>query len=118
MAKMKLEDMPTYLKSLPLVDLAQLADSCSFSRWHFHRSFVRKFGETPLELLTRQRILTAQSLLRRTDLSVTEICFEVGFESLGTFSSRFSKLVGQSPTEYRKASRRPVPFCLARGWAD
>ena len=71
------------------------------SRYHFARSFAATYGETPMRYLTRRRIERAQDLLRSANLTVTEVCMLVGFSSLGSFSSRFRELVGESPTEYR-----------------
>ena len=71
------------------------------SKYHFARCFEAAYGETPIRYLTRRRIERAQDLLRAANLTVTEICMAVGFSSLGSFSTRFSALVGESPTQYR-----------------
>jgi AraC-like DNA-binding protein len=69
---------------------------------HFSREFRRAFGEAPYSYLMTRRIERAMALLRQGDLSVTEVCFEVGCSSLGTFSTRFNELVGMSPSAYRR----------------
>lgn len=87
------------------------------SAGHLSREFRRVYGESPYSYLMTRRIERAMTLLRRGDLSVTEICFTVGFSSLGTFSSRFSQLVGVSPSAYREDPSRSVegiPACLAK----
>jgi AraC-like DNA-binding protein len=83
------------------LDLGQLADVAAMSRFHFARSFEAAYGETPIRYLTRRRIERAQDLLRLANLTVTEICMAVGFASLGSFSSRFTQLVGEGPAAYR-----------------
>lgn len=83
------------------IDLDQLARVAGLSKFHFVRSFESAYGETPIRYLTRRRIERAQDLLRNANLTVTEICVLVGFASLGSFSSRFRQLVGESPTAYR-----------------
>ena len=86
--------------SAPL-HLDQLAAVARISRSHFATSFEATYGETPIRYLTRRRIERAQDLLRTANLTVTEVCVAVGFASLGSFSSRFKELVGESPTAYR-----------------
>lgn len=84
---------------------------------HLSREFRRVYGEPPYSYLMTRRIERAMTLLRRGDLSITDICFAVGFSSLGTFSTRFSELVGVSPSAYRddpSGSTRGIPPCLAR----
>jgi transcriptional regulator GlxA family with amidase domain len=83
------------------LNLEQLAHVAGVSKYHFARSFEESYGETPIRYLTRRRIERAQDLLRFANLTVTEICMLVGFSSLGSFSARFSALVGESPTAYR-----------------
>lgn len=83
------------------LDLDQLAAVAGVSKFHFVRSFEQTYGETPIRYLTRRRIERAQDLLRSANLTVTEVCMLVGFASLGSFSSRFAQLVGESPTAYR-----------------
>jgi transcriptional regulator GlxA family with amidase domain len=83
------------------LDLEALADAASVSKYHFARCFAETYGETPMRYLTRRRIERAQDLLRSANLTITEVCMLVGFSSLGSFSSRFRELVGESPSEYR-----------------
>ena len=83
------------------LDLDGLAAVAGVSKYHFARCFEAAYGETPIRYLTRRRIERAQDLLRHANLTVTEICCAVGFASLGSFSSRFRQMVGESPTAYR-----------------
>ena len=83
------------------LDLDRLAAVAGVSKYHFVRSFEQTYGETPIRYLTRRRIERAQDLLRSANLTVTEICMLVGFASLGSFSTRFTQLVGESPRAYR-----------------
>ncbi len=83
------------------LDLDALADAAHVSKYHFARCFTETYGESPMRYLTRRRIERAQDLLRSANLNVTEVCMMVGFTSLGSFSSRFRELVGESPTQYR-----------------
>jgi AraC-like DNA-binding protein len=83
------------------LDLDRLARVAGVSKFHFARSFEATYGETPIRYLTRRRVERAQDLLRAANLTVTEVCMAVGFASLGSFSSRFTALVGESPTAYR-----------------
>ena len=83
------------------LDLDALADTAHVSKYHFTRCFTQAYGETPMRYLTRRRIERAQDLLRSANLTVTEVCMMVGFSSLGSFSSRFRDLVGETPTQYR-----------------
>jgi AraC-like DNA-binding protein len=89
--------------ALPL-DVEALARDAHMSAGHFSREFRRAYGESPYSYLMTRRIERAMALLRRGDLSVTEVCFEVGCASLGTFSSRFTELVGVPPSVYRQES--------------
>jgi AraC-like DNA-binding protein len=103
------------------LDLEAMAREAGYSRFHFARAFAAAYGETPRAYLTRRRIERAKTLLRTANLSVTEICALVGFESLGSFSSRFRRLVGQSPTEYRQSAvgpgaAPPIPGCVVLMW--
>jgi AraC-like DNA-binding protein len=102
------------------LDIEWLAGSLGLSRAHFIRSFRDTFGETPHRYLQRRRLERAMALLRETDSSVTEICLDVGFASLGTFSRTFREVVGESPRQYRERSRRAVragvPGCIAMIW--
>ena len=100
------------------LDIPALAKIAIVSEAHFIRVFRATFGETPHRYLQRRRVERAMSLLRETDRSVTEICFDVGFSSLGTFSRTFTAIVGESPTSYRSdaADLRAVPACFAKAW--
>lgn len=83
------------------LDLDAIARRACLSRFHFQREFKRTFDETPHQYLTRVRIDRARELLETSDQSVTNICLEVGFQSLGSFSSLFRKRVGHAPARYR-----------------
>ena len=83
------------------LDLDEVARVAGVSKYYFARCFEATYGETPMRYLTRRRIERAQDLLRVANLTVTEVCMLVGFASLGSFSARFSALVGESPTAYR-----------------
>ncbi|WAU84978.1 helix-turn-helix transcriptional regulator [Streptomyces sp. Qhu-G9] len=99
------------------LDVPMLARTALMSPGHFQRSFRAAFGETPYSYLMTRRIERAKALLRRGDLSVTEVCFAVGCTSLGSFSSRFTELVGESPSAYRARSHEPgaaIPACVAK----
>jgi len=96
------------------IPLDRAAREACLSPFHFQRTFARVFGETPHDFLTRLRMDRARRLLAAGDLPVTEICFEVGYRSVGTFSSRFASLTGQSPTDFRREARRFI--APARGW--
>jgi AraC-like DNA-binding protein len=99
------------------LDIARLARIAMVSEAHFIRTFRATFGETPHRYLQRRRVERAMFLLVQTDRSVTEICFDVGFTSLGTFSRTFRAVVGETPSEYR-AHHEPkaVPNCFAMAW--
>lgn len=84
------------------LNVEALAREALMSVGHFSRSFREAFGESPYSYLMTRRIERAMALLRGSDLTVTEICFEVGYSSLGTFSTRFSELVGVPPSTYRR----------------
>src|SRR3954470_24099788 len=84
------------------LDVEALARGVHLSAGHLSRAFRAAFGESPYSYLMTRRIERAMTLLRRGDMSVTDVCFEVGCTSLGTFSTRFSELVGMSPSQYRK----------------
>lgn len=88
------------------LDVDALARDALMSSGHFSRAFRRAYGESPYAYLMTRRIERAMTLLRRGDLSVTEICFAVGCSSLGTFTTRFTELVGVPPTTYRRESAR------------
>ncbi len=99
------------------LDVETLARTALMSSGHFSRSFRAAYGETPYSYLMTRRIERAMTLLRRGDLSVTEVCFEVGCQSLGTFSTRFTELVGESPSAYRARDHswtEALPACLVR----
>lgn len=83
------------------LDLDALAAVAGVSKFHFARCFGATYGETPIRYLTRRRIERAQDLLRNANLTVTEVCMVVGFTSLGSFSTRFTRVVGETPTAYR-----------------
>ena len=96
------------------LDLEELARAANFSRYHFLRAFRRAFHATPYEYLTRKRVERAKELLAGGELTVTEICLEVGFESLGSFSTLFHRIVGWSPSIYRARAwemrKNPLKF--------
>ena len=103
------------------VDLDAMAGAAGLSRHHFARSFRACFGETPGAYMSRRRVERAKDLLRSANLTVTEICLMVGFQSLGSFSSRFRELVGCSPTAYRHRQVAahggpPIPGCILMAW--
>ena len=100
------------------LDVPALARSAHVSPAHFSRSFRAAFGETPHQYLLRRRLERAKALLRRPELSVTDVCVAVGFSSLGSFSTQFRRFVGVSPTTYRERSEHDalsrVPGCLVK----
>jgi transcriptional regulator GlxA family with amidase domain len=99
------------------LDVEALARGVNISAGHLSREFRLAYGESPYSYLMTRRIERAMALLRRGDLSVTEVCFEVGCLSLGTFSTRFTELVGMSPTTYRSQEARAtagMPSCVAK----
>lgn len=99
------------------LDVAALARAALMSQAHFSRQFRQTYGETPYGYLMTRRIERAKALLRRGDLSVTEVCMAVGCTSLGSFSARFTELVGETPTAYRAndhSALARVPGCIAR----
>jgi transcriptional regulator GlxA family with amidase domain len=100
------------------LDIASLAKIAYVSEAHFIRVFRATFGETPHRYLQRRRVERAMFLLRETDRTVTDICFDVGFSSLGSFSRTFTDIVGDPPTTYRwrAADLRAVPACFAKAW--
>ena len=101
---------------LPL-DVEALARGASMSAGHLSREFKLAYGESPYAYLMTRRIERAMALLRRGDLSVTDVCFAVGCSSLGTFSSRFTELVGMPPSTYRRREARAtagMPSCVAK----
>ena len=102
------------------LDIAALARSASVSETYFSRSFKSAFGETPHQYLMSRRMERAMALLRAGDLTVTEVCFAVGFSSLGSFSTQFRRFVGDTPSAYRQrdghADLAKVPSCYVRMW--
>jgi AraC-like DNA-binding protein len=111
-----------YTRRLTLDEAARVA---CLSPYHFHRLFSSAFKETPHDFLTRRRIQDAQHRLILDNEPVTEICFSLGYESLGSFSSRFRRVVGNSPANYRKDVRRvfavpalwrvqTIPYCFVQ----
>lgn len=122
---MDLEDLVRLRRARDLIDreyerpldVPALARAAHMSEGHFSRSFKKAFGETPYFYLMSRRIERAKALLRRGDMSVTDVCMAVGCTSLGSFSSRFSELVGESPSSYQKRSHDDsagIPPCVAR----
>jgi AraC-like DNA-binding protein len=91
------------------LDVEALARGAHMSAGHLSREFRKAYGESPYSYLMTRRIERAMALLRRGDLSVTEVCFAVGCSSLGTFSTRFSELVGVPPSEYRRQAAEGAP---------
>ncbi len=99
------------------LDVAAIARAAFMSPAHFSRRFRAAYGETPYTYLMTRRIERAKALLRRGDMSVTEVCLAVGCTSLGSFSARFTEVVGEPPTAYRARDHSglaDVPGCLAR----
>jgi AraC-like DNA-binding protein len=101
------------------LDVPALARVALMSTAHFSRQFRAAYGETPYNYLMTRRIERAKALLRRGDLTVTEVCLAVGCTSLGSFSSRFTEIVGETPSAYRArrhAGSAEIPSCLAKLW--
>src|SRR3954449_6057812 len=99
------------------LDVEALARGAHMSAGHLSREFRRAYGESPYAYLMTRRIERAMALLRRGDLSVTEVCFAVGCQSLGTFSTRFTELVGVPPSTYRAQTAQPtaeMPSCVTK----
>jgi AraC-like DNA-binding protein len=99
------------------LDVEALARGANMSAGHLSRQFRAAYGESPYSYLMTRRIERAMALLRRGDMSVTDVCFAVGCSSLGTFSTRFTELVGVSPSVYRKQeadATAGIPSCEAR----
>jgi AraC-like DNA-binding protein len=102
--------------SRPL-EVAELARAALMSTAHFSRRFRATYGETPYSYLMTRRIERAKALLRRGELTVTEVCFEVGCSSLGSFSASFTQITGETPTAYRSQDHRALqtlPGCIAK----
>ena len=106
------------------LDLDTLARVAGLSRFHFHRLFTTTYGRTPAAYVCERRVERAQDLLRATNLTVTEVCHAVGFSSLGSFSSRFSHLVGETPSAFQRryavtgAPRVPGCYVFMLGLAE
>lgn len=101
------------------LDLDDLARTAGISKYHFHRLFTATYGVTPAAYLSRRRIERAQDLLRATNLTVTEVCYAVGFSSLGSFSARFRAVVGEGPREFQRrwgAQAPRIPGCFVLMW--
>lgn len=99
------------------LDVEELARGVHISAGHLSREFKRAYGESPYSYLMTRRIERAMALLRTGDMSVTDVCFAVGSSSLGTFSTRFTELVGVPPSVYRKDAARHtdgMPACVAK----
>jgi len=99
------------------LDVEALARGAHMSAGHLSRQFRAAYGESPYSYLMTRRVERAMALLRQGDLSVTEVCFEVGCSSLGTFSTRFTELVGMPPSTYRREAANAtagIPSCVAK----
>jgi AraC-like DNA-binding protein len=94
--------------------LEAAAREACLSPFHFHRLFRATFGETPHDFLTRRRMDHARRLLASGEMTVTEVCMEIGYSSLGSFSTKFQSLIGRTPTEYQRTVRRV--FGYQRPW--
>ena len=104
------------------LDLDAIASAAGYSRFHFVRAFRGAYGRTPRDYLSARRIERARDLLRTANLTVTEVCFLVGFSSLGSFSALFKREVGVTPSEYRAREVRrggppPIPGCFVLMWS-
>ena len=104
------------------LDVGDMARAAGLSRAHFSREFRRTFGETPHAYLLTRRLERAAAMLRTTDHSVAEICFSVGLQSLGSFTTSFTRMFGQAPAAYRASfppavSQVVVPSCVVRAYA-
>ena len=98
------------------LDVEALAQGVAMSAGHLSRQFKRAYGESPYSYLMTRRIERAMALLRAGEMSVTEVCFTIGCSSLGTFTTRFTELVGMSPGQYKKRESRAtegMPSCVA-----
>src|SRR5688500_3291900 len=101
------------------LDIPALARIALCSEAHFIRSFRRTFGETPHRYLQRRRIERAMWLLRATDRSVIDVCFDVGFTSPATFTRTFKRIVGETPSAFRARGQAPalaIPTCFEKAW--
>ncbi len=103
------------------LDVAALARSAAVSEAYFSRSFKSAFGETPHQYLMSRRMERAMAMLRAGDRSVTDVCFAVGFSSLGSFSTQFRRFVGDSPSAYKQRDGHDelakIPSCYVRMWS-
>ncbi|HZP55056.1 MAG TPA: AraC family transcriptional regulator [Actinocrinis sp.] len=103
------------------LDLNAVAAIAGYSPYHFIRLFKQAYGESPGRYLSRRRVERAQDLLHSANLTVSEVCTAVGFESLGSFCTRFKQFTGRTPTEFRNAALRggpaAVPGCFVLLWA-
>lgn len=103
------------------LDLDAIAAAAGYSRHYFVRAFRAAYGQSPGRYLSQRRVERARELLRSVNLSVTEVCFLVGFSSLGSFSTRFKEIVGVSPSEYQRDARAagppPIPGCYVLMWS-
>jgi AraC-like DNA-binding protein len=124
-AAQRLDDLARLRRARDLIDrdyaqpleVAELARAALMSTAHFSRQFREAYGETPYAYLMTRRIERAKALLRQGDMSVTEVCLEVGCTSLGSFSARFTELAGETPTAYRArdhSALASVSGCIAR----
>ena len=105
------------------LDLDAIASEAGYSRFHFIRAFRAAYGQTPRDYLSARRVERARDLLRTANLTVTEVCFLVGFSSLGSFSARFKREMGITPSEYRGREVRrggppPIPGCFVLMWSQ
>lgn len=102
------------------IDLETLAGVAGISKYHFQRLFSATYGRSPASYLSERRVERAQDLLRATNLTVTEVCHAVGFSSLGSFSSRFREMVGETPSAFQQrwaATGAPrIPGCYVFMW--
>lgn len=102
------------------IDIERMARRAGISRYHFIRCFSQTFRQTPHQYLRQRRLERAKLLLTGNDLSITDICFEVGFESVGSFSALFSRYAGATPTAYRQrqrqTARRGIPGCFVANY--
>ena len=101
------------------LDLEVMAREAGLSKFHFHRLFAAAYGVTPAAYVSRRRVERAQQVLRATTLSVTEVCHAVGFTSLGSFSSRFREIVGETPRQFQRrwgAEAPRIPGCYVLMW--
>jgi len=101
------------------LDLEVMASAAGLSKYHFHRLFAATYGITPAAYVSQRRVERAQDLLRATNLNVTEVCHAVGFSSLGSFSSRFKEIVGESPRQFQQrwgANAPRIPGCFVLMW--